>query len=569
METINASVQYVTEPEEKLVENIEANENSSTGLLTEGLTSEDPVLDQGSDIGCETSLESDTGLSEESVDSAEEESAVSETSDEPDTPDETVKAKYSAFKTMLEIFQAYNPLVFKDGQGQLYTYIMVDGKWVTLSLRSEEFYSTCLKIYYDAKGESIGRETVSRIAAYLGNTKTIIPLYNRFVQQQDSIYIDLRNDSGEVVEITAEKYSVIVPDYPLFYCYSHQKPLPKPTRDGKVEDILNFLPVTEKDSQLLIMVWLCSIALADIPRPGIILYGSHGSAKTSFAEFLRGVIDPSSIPTMSMPSSPADFAQQMDHHAIFCLDNLDRLTQPQSDSLCRAVTGSGFTKRTLFTDDSDFSFQFKRTFILNGINVAATSPDLLDRSILIELDRIPEDKRIQISELNREFKKSVSSIFGAICATLSKAMAIKNSTPTPNRLTRMADWYVWGRCITEALGYDPEDFYRAYTENQTQQNSEVVSFEPVCQAVMLLVDKTSEKHWEGSPSELYTRVTNLASDNKFKDESWPRAANSLIKKLNIFRYNLEKLGYSYNRSKRGGDKKIYLTRHDSIQSCMS
>ena len=56
--------------------------------------------------------------------------------------------------------------------------------------------------------------------------------------------------------------------------------------------------------------------------------------------------------------------------------------------LCRAVTGSSFSKRALWTNDEDFYYNFKRNLGINGIDLAATKADLLDRSILMETERI-------------------------------------------------------------------------------------------------------------------------------------------------------------------------------------
>lgn len=64
-----------------------------------------------------------------------------------------------------------------------------------------------------------------------------------------------------------------------------------------------------------------------------------------------------------------------------------------SDEICKAVTGIGHTKRKLYSDDEDIIYEHKRCISLNGINVALTEPDALDRSIFIELEEIDDDKR--------------------------------------------------------------------------------------------------------------------------------------------------------------------------------
>ena len=64
-----------------------------------------------------------------------------------------------------------------------------------------------------------------------------------------------------------------------------------------------------------------------------------------------------------------------------------------ADMLCRGVTGGAFSKRELYSDDSDVILTFKRPMIITGINIPTHSPDLLDRLLLIELERIQSDRR--------------------------------------------------------------------------------------------------------------------------------------------------------------------------------
>ncbi len=82
-----------------------------------------------------------------------------------------------------------------------------------------------------------------------------------------------------------------------------------------------------------------------------------------------------------------------------------------SDEISKAVTGVGHTKRELFTKDNDIIYEHKRILGLNGINVALTEADALDRSISIELEDIDEDKRRKESDLWAEFEKIRSKGF--------------------------------------------------------------------------------------------------------------------------------------------------------------
>ena len=83
----------------------------------------------------------------------------------------------------------------------------------------------------------------------------------------------------------------------------------------------------------------------------------------------------------------------MDHHWFIAFDNVSELEDWRSDMLCRAVTGSGMQTRRLYSDDDAIVRSYQRCIAINGINVVATKPDLLDRSLLFQLPRVDEKDR--------------------------------------------------------------------------------------------------------------------------------------------------------------------------------
>jgi hypothetical protein len=470
------------------------------------------------------------------------------------------KEKPSAFNVMLNLFRSTGAMVFKDKHGKVWAFVYEDGIYKPVPVGGTDFFRRCLALHHEATGEAVGKETVEKVGALLANTDVTFDLHNRFAQEDGRIFIDLGTNTWEVVEIKADGCEVTRVDRPLFCRQNHQKALPMPEPGGNVREILQFLPIKDEESQLLILVWLCSVPLALVPRPGIIIHGLHGSGKSSTAEFLRGVLDPSSTPTLSLSSSSNDFVQMMDHHAILSLDNVQSLPQWVSDNMCRAVTGGGYSKRVLYTDDDEFSYQFMRTFIINGISIAASSPDLLDRSILIELDRISQDERTEIHALREAYEKAKGRIFGDICNTLSRAITIRAAQENVRNLPRMADWCRWGMCIAEALGYSQEDFYKAYMDNKRIQDQEVVSGEPVCQALLAFLQARNDAPWEGTAALLYTDLTDVAMRNGLRDKDWPRAANAFARKLKGLRHNLEEVGYGVSERKSHGTKLIKVRK---------
>jgi hypothetical protein len=90
-----------------------------------------------------------------------------------------------------------------------------------------------------------------------------------------------------------------------------------------------------------------------------------------------------------MAKDKAEFVQQLYHNYLAVYDNVKQLPGWFSDEACKAVTGIGNSKRGLYTNDEDVIYNYKRCLMVNGINNSLTEPDVLDRSILTEFDRIP------------------------------------------------------------------------------------------------------------------------------------------------------------------------------------
>ena len=108
-----------------------------------------------------------------------------------------------------------------------------------------------------------------------------------------------------------------------------------------------------------------------------------------------------------------DFPQILDHHAVVILDNLSHIPKAISDDLCGAVTGTGCTKRQLYTDEDDVIFSYRRTAMLTSLKVPTTQSDLLDRAILVKFKRILDEDRRDETSLKADFHRDASQSAGS------------------------------------------------------------------------------------------------------------------------------------------------------------
>ena len=145
----------------------------------------------------------------------------------------------------------------------------------------------------------------------------------------------------------------------------------------------------------------------------------------------------------------------------------------------------------------------RRCLGFNGINISLSEPDALDRSMMIELDRISKENRKVESDIMAEFMRLRPQLLGYILGILVKALQIK-PTIKLNDLPRMADFALWGEAIARAMGYNDLEFIQAYYENIGKQNIEAIEANPLGLAIAKFFADNQEL--EGSPQEILDAI---------------------------------------------------------------
>lgn len=127
----------------------------------------------------------------------------------------------------------------------------------------------------------------------------------------------------------------------------------------------------------------------------------------------------------------------------------------------------------MYSDDDDIVYEYKRCLGFNGINISLTEPDALDRSMLIELNRVAKEDRKLESDILAAFGNIRANLLGYIFDTIVKSLSIKPSISLQD-IPRMADFAVWDEAIARAMGYKPMELINAYNENIGRQNVEAI-----------------------------------------------------------------------------------------------
>ena len=442
------------------------------------------------------------------------------------------------------------------------TYVTIQIRENNVNVKSERFKKWIVSQFYNIESKIPTNDNIAKIILLLEsramNEVNEVLVERRCATVVNCIYYDLKDDSCNVVKVSRDGWEIIKDPPVIFARTKTMYRQVTPERNGNLDILDKWFRYKDENHLILQKVILVASLIPNIARPIQVLHGEKGSSKTSTMKLVRDIIDPAIVPVVSIPKTIDDLVVYISKNYVPCFDNIDTISNQVSDLLCIAVTGSVPTKRKLYTDDEEQVMFFQRFIVLNGINVVATRSDLLDRCILLELERIPPNERKEEKVLREEFDKDKPIILGAIFETLSKAMSIYDQVEL-NNLGRMADFTRWGYAIAEVLGIGGDKFLEAYLNNQNNANIEALESHPVGFAMYkFMEDKTV---WSGSPTKLLSELEIVAGFEKIDttNSNWAKTPNVLSRRLNEIKSNLLDVGIEFERSK-GKNREIKITR---------
>jgi len=402
-----------------------------------------------------------------------------------------------------------------------------------LPIREKAFRRYLVRKYYLHKGGAPGSQAVQDALGaieargyYEGEEH---PCHLRLAGFEDKIYLDLCNSKWEIVEIDGAGWSLVPSENcPVrFHRKRGMLPLPEPKAGVRI-DHLNVLTNLCGDGWVLVASWLAGALRDTGPYPILCLEGPQGSGKSTVARMLRNLVDPSIAPIRSAPRDERDLVIAANNGWVIALDNLTGLSPWLSDALCRISTGGGFTTRKLYTDSEETIFSAMRPILANGIDSIATRHDLLDRSLVVTLNAIPEERRKPESEIWNKFDTLKPGILGALLNAVSEGIRTVDRVKLDG-LPRMADFAKWAVACEGAMPWDAGAFMAAYKANRSEAVKDSLNANPATDALQQFMAERTE--WTGTASELLEQLSELTEDSTKRLKTWPQQPNSLTQRL--------------------------------------
>lgn len=471
--------------------------------------------------------------------------------------DEKQKQKPNMATELAEI-AAGNCELFSDDDDVAYASVKSGEHSETYPLRSARMRDWLGRLFYGECRSTPNRSTVddvlgqlSGIARYDGPTENV---YRRIAEHNGEVFLDLANHDWAVVRMAADGWSVVPQSRcPVkFVRPKSMLPLCEPSLDGNLSLLAGF--VNSRDGWPLVSAWLVG---ALNPREGytiLELDGDQGTGKSVLAEHLRSLIDPNSAPLRSMPRKESDLMISAKNQWVLCWDNISSVSPNISDALCRIATGGGQACRQLYSDDDENIIRVSRPQIINGIGSLMSNSDLIDRSIFVELDLIPDTERRPLDEIRSDFETFKPQILGGLCDAVSEALA-NYETVKSNSWPRMANFAKWVTAAESKLHLpDGETFLDHYNNNR--QGAHQLAIEGSDFAITLIDLCREDGGFDNTAAEVLAKVNDKATDAAKRSKYWPTTPKSASNHIRRLSPNLAANGIEVEYLPRKNNKRL-------------
>ena len=449
--------------------------------------------------------------------------------------------------------------LFHDTQKQPYIAINHSGAKV-LALNENDFKSWLLAERMEA-GEYISTHTIDEIAKRLQaiaiyKSRDLRPLSVRIHRIDnrsglpEELWYDLGGEDGLAVHITKSGYTIEEPPI-IFRKYDHQHEQVKPrAKDGgKLDDLFELVNLTERADKVAFTVFLVSCYIDRFPKPVLLIRGTNGSGKSTPMRILHNLIDPSELEAGTpLVRDNSELARIANKCVVIHWDNIDgrEITPEVSNAICRITSGQAFARRTLYTNDTDSIFRGQRVVLLNGIGKLAEREDLLDRCLIFNMKRIPENKRRTEAEIFAKLEEMKPYLLHEIFTALSKVLSIYPSVNLADS-HRLADFDQLGFAICEAIdGYSGKEWLEVSDKVFKRQIESAFDASAVAQIAKYLVDRSKFHIWEGTATDMLN--FKLAEDDNYLETPEDKNLKQSIKDNPTFPKNPSSLGIRLNRA---------------------
>ncbi len=293
--------------------------------------------------------------------------------------------------------------------------------------------------------------------------------------ENNTIWYDLCNPKREVVKITKDDFEIVPYDKtcPLFFRTPYMSEQVKPNSDLKVDDdpISKCFKLIRKPNDTVMRSNVIALFLETVDVPMLVFGGSTDASKTVTSTLVKMLVDPSGKKIedygTSMPTKPDDLATILYCNYLPSFENISKLSNEQSDMLCKANTGANFSTRLFYSQGQESKLAIHRKSMLNGITVNIDRDDLGRRTLPYDLPSFKIGEKKTKEQVLSEFYALLPDLLGHVFLTLQKALILYDDVKSKAQIGIRGEFQVWGEAISQALGNPEGKFTEALQEKES------------------------------------------------------------------------------------------------------
>jgi len=357
-------------------------------------------------------------------------------------------------------------------------------------------------------------------------------IHLRLAYVYDELYYDLGRADWKLIKISKDNISFV--DYsentPVFIRTSKTAKQMEPNLRPDGNSLDEFVKLSRVPNPELFKVHLISMFIEGTPMPIMAIHGHAGASKSTTSSMIKRVIDPSGRANeynlKSFPHGEDNFVTSLSGSYFSAYENISHIDVDVSNMLCRAVTGGSFEKRTQYTNGDVYTISVKRKILINGIDFTISQSDLADRSIIYEMERIPEEQRKTDQSVEETFKKLLPNLLGEIFLIFQKVLSSIDSVKDQcKKLPRMASFGIFGEAIYQAMGHKQGEFLTLYNESIQKNLESLYENNPVIPSLDDLLGDKDEVEYPAN--DLYRQIRNFIESQGYNSKRIPQASNGL------------------------------------------
>ena len=434
-------------------------------------------------------------------------------------------------------------------------------KGLPVPIGSSDFNDMIQEIFFSEYGKIPGRESMEQVVGLcrFHARKNVREVGVRIARVNGELFYDPLEEDGTVYKIT-NKVERVRPELPVTVRWKGM--LPAPVEHGEKEDFERLISPWQLDAQnrILILGYLGAAFIPDIARVILEVLGEQGSGKSSLCSVVRRIADPTAVERMRVPKDSSGLEIAAKHQYALSLDNVNQILKPElCDALSRLCTGGGSRTRSLYTNMDEVLLNLRRLIIINAINEPSYAMDLLDRMLVIRLEKITEEIRMGDEEMLEFCNKLVPKVRGFILYTLPEAIKLYGGVKAElkGKLPRMADFAIWGESFCRAAGEPAMLFFDAYKKRIESTVEDTLRDSTLFEALLDLLPEGATEPWTGNMTQLLNTLREIISakyPDKEISKNLPPTPHHLSRKLGELEPALRQFGIGMEDLERSGHK---------------